>query len=153
MIFFGALFNYKKKPHFLKNQQRDHPYLKNFEMLYDHTFQHRAKISILVKKFKFLTTTLKLTSNVINSKLPISQLTRKKISLSKKGKKRGGGIAFKISNSLRGRFFSDKHKNNLKRALSGFKNPMFGRFHSKYVKRRISKGLIKKNPKSLVKNF
>jgi len=146
MIILGALLNYKKKPHSLKKQLRDHSYLKNFKMLYDHTFQHKAKISVLVKKSKFLTTTLKLTNNIINSKLPISQLIRKKISLSKKGKKREGGIAFKISNSLRGRFFSDKHKNNLKKALSGFKNPMFGKFHSKYVKRRISKGLIKKNP-------
>jgi len=146
MIILGALLNYKKKPHSLKKQLGDHSYLKNFKMLYDHTFQHKAKISVLVKKSKFLTTTLKLTNNIINSKLPISQLIRKKISLSKKGKKREGGIAFKISNSLRGRFFSDKHKNNLKKALSGFKNPMFGKFHSKYVKRRISKGLIKKNP-------
>jgi len=153
MIILKALLKSNKNPHSLKNKGVNDPHFRNFKMLYEHTFQHRAKISIIVKKIKLLNTTIKLTNHLKGSKLPISQLTRKKIGLSKKGKKKGCNITFKISNSLRGRFFSEKHKNNLKKALSGVKNPMFGRFHSKHVKRRISKGLIKKNLSYLGKGF
>lgn len=56
-------------------------------MLYIQTFQHRAKISSLKKSTKL--SPKKKTTSIIqtNSGFSVSQLTRKKISLSKKGKK------------------------------------------------------------------
>ena len=67
------------------------------------------------------------------------------MSFSKKGKKLKKNVKLKISESLKGRLFSDKHKNNLRLALSGLKNPMFGRTHSKFIRRKISISLIGKN--------
>ena len=83
--------------------------------------------------------------NTINSGILVSQFTKKKISLSKKGKKLEKNVICKISDSLKKRVLTEKHKNNLKKALSGIKNPMFGRLHTKFIKRKIGKSLVKKN--------
>jgi hypothetical protein len=112
--------------------------------MYDQTFQHRAKSSFFLKSFRILTNETFTTTHRRMMEVPVSQLTRKKISLSKKGKKLKLATTVKISNSLKGRSFSIAHKKNLKMALSGIKNPMFGRLHSRFVKRKISNTLAKK---------
>ena len=115
------------------------------KMMYTQTFQHRAKISFLKKNPK-ISTIKKLTPNIqTNSSFPVSHLTRKKISLSKKGKKLKKSVIYKISESLKKRVLTEEHKKNLKKALLGIKNPMFGRLHSKFIKRKIGKSLTKKN--------
>ena len=40
---------------------------------------------------------------------------------------------------------TEEHRKNLKKALMGIKNPMFGRLHSKFIKRKIGKNSTKKN--------
>merc|ERR1712166_277888 len=150
MFISGILIKVKKKHYSAKDQKASHSHYDECNMLHDHTFQHRARISILIENFKPLNNKANIfkhtvsSNHSVSSTLPVSQLTRKKISLSKKGKKLKKKVAFKISNSLRGRSLTDKHKSNLKWALSGIKNPMFGRLHSKYVRITISKSLIKK---------
>jgi hypothetical protein len=118
---------------------------RNFTMIYRQTFQHRARLSILRKNNISPSSTIQLYNFQKYSNLPFSQLTRKKMSFSKKGKKLKKNVKLKISESLKGRLFSDKHKNNLRLALSGLKNPMFGRTHSKFIRRKISISLIGKN--------
>jgi len=118
---------------------------RNFTMIYRQTFQHRARLSILRKNNISPSSTIQLYNFQKYSNLPFSQLTRKKMSFSKKGKKLKKNVKLKISESLKGRLFSDKHKNNLRLALSGLKNPMFGRTHSKFIRRKISISLIVKN--------
>lgn len=120
--------------------------IKQFKMLYNQTFQHRAKLSVFSKGPIFWKNKKELCILPRKVDLSISQSTRKKISLSKKGKKIKKSTAHKISNSLKGRVFSEKHKFNLKKALSGIKNPMFGRLHSKFVRRKISKNLANGKP-------
>ena len=115
---------------------------KNIKMMYDQTFQHRAKSSVSIKKFCHNKCFLGFRKNY---NIPLSQLTKKKISLSKKGKELKKSTILKIIESLKGRVFSEKHKNNLKNSLSGHKNPMFGRIHSKFVRRKISKNLMTRN--------
>lgn len=117
---------------------------KKFNMMYDQTFQHRARSSFFLKSFRPLTNERCTPTPRRRPEVPISQLIRKKISLSRKGKKLKVETKAKISNSLKGRSFSDAHINNLKIALSGIKNPMFGRLHSRFVKRKISNSLAKK---------
>lgn len=123
--------------------------IKQFKMLYNQTFQHRARLSVFSRGPIFRKNKKELFILPQKLDLSVSQNTRKKISLSKKGKRIKKSTAHKISNSLKGRVFSDKHKFNLKKALSGIKNPMFGRLHSKFVKRKISKNLA--NGKSSLK--
>jgi|SouAtlMetagenome_1021521.scaffolds.fasta_scaffold29227_1 hypothetical protein len=115
------------------------------KMLYIQTFQHRAKISSLKKSTKL--SPKKKTTSIIqtNSGFSVSQLTRKKISLSKKGKKLKKNVIYKISESLKKRVLTEEHRKNLKKALMGIKNPMFGRLHSKFIKRKIGKNSTKKN--------
>ena len=131
--------------YFIQNNSKENTFLKNFNMLYGSTFQHRAKISSL--KINTQSTNLKTSQVDIleNFSSSMSQSTRRKISLSKKGRRIKNDIRFKISSSLKGRFLSDTHKQNIKHSLTGNKNPMFGRIHSKFVRRKISKSLVKSN--------
>jgi len=117
---------------------------KSCMMYLDQTFQHRARLS-LIKNFppKFEERS-KIHNHQRNIDKSISQLTRKRISLSKKGKKMKKKVVLKIKNSLKGRKFSSIHKKNLKYSSIGIKNPMFGRLHSKMTKRKIGKKLMKK---------
>lgn len=125
---------------FPKQHQKLTNCYKNIKMMYDQTFQHRAKSSVSIKKIVHSKCFLGFRKNY---NTPLSQLTKKKISLSKKGKKLKKSTILKIIESLKGRVFSKKHKNNLKNSLSGHKNPMFGRIHSKFVRRKISKNLMR----------
>ncbi len=127
---------------FPKQHQKLTNCYKNIKMMYDQTYQHRAKSSVSTKKIVHNKCILSFRKNY---NIPLSQLTKKKISLSKKGKELKKSTILKIIGSLKGRVFSKKHKNNLKNSLSGHKNPMFGRIHSKFVRRKISKNLMTRN--------
>ena len=107
-------------------------------MMYTQTFQHRAKLSSLKKNPEHSTRGGTIGTIQTNPGFSVSQLTRKKISLSKKGKKLKKNVIYKISESLKKRVLTQEHKKNLKKALVGIKNPMFGRLHSKFIKRKIS---------------
>lgn len=126
------------------SKEKDLIFFRRFKMIYYQTFQHRAKISSLKKKSNLFDQKKKTSTNPINSGFLVSQFTKKKISLSKKGKKLEKNVICKISDSLKKRILTEKHKNNLKKALSGIKNPMFGRLHTKFIKRKIGKSLAKK---------
>lgn len=131
--------------YFIQNNTKENSFPRNFNMLYGSTFQHRAKISSLkinIQPMNLKTSQLNILENF---KSPMSQSTRRKISLSKKGRRLNNNIKFKIRASLKGRFLSDTHKQNIKHSLTGNKNPMFGRIHSKFVRRKISKSLVKPN--------
>jgi len=67
-----------------KQHQKLNNCYKNIKMMYDQTFQHRAKFSVSIKKFGHNKCFLGFRKN---HNIPLSQLTKKKISLSKKGKK------------------------------------------------------------------
>ena len=148
-MLFSILFS-TIKPRFLgslniSSKEKHIIFSRRFKMMYHQTFQHRAKISSLKKNFNFLDQKKKTSINTINSGILVSKFTKKKISLSKKGKKLEKNVICKISDSLKKRVLTEKHKNNLKKALSGIKNPMFGRLHTKFIKRKIGKSLVKKN--------
>jgi hypothetical protein len=128
----------------ISSKEKDLIFSRRFNMMYHQTFQHRAKISSLKKNFNLPDQKKKTSNSSIDSVFLVSQFTKKKISLSKKGKKLEKNVICKISDSLKKRVLTEKHKNNLKKALSGVKNPMFGRLHTKYIKRKISKSLAKK---------
>lgn len=116
----------------------------NFRMLFDQTFQHRAKLSLLKNFSSSLENNLHVSRFQKKTDTTVSQLTRKRISLSKKGKKKKKSVICKISKALKGRIFSHNHKKNIGLSVLGIKNPMFGRLHSKISKRKIGKKLLKK---------
>jgi hypothetical protein len=116
----------------------------NCRLYIDQTFQHRARLSLLKSFSCNFEKRFKIHDHQRNVDKSVSQLTRKRISLSKKGKKKKKKVVLKIKNSLKGRKFSSIHKKNIRHSLMGIKNPMFGRIHSKITKRRIGKKLLKK---------
>lgn len=108
------------------------------------TFQHRAKISISMKGYKMND---KHRNNIINAasnRGNMTLLTRKKISIGNRGKKRSIEIKKKISRALTGRKLSLEHKLKLKKKLSGINNPRSNKTHSKNSKRKISMSMLKK---------
>ena len=107
------------------------------------TFQHKAKISNALKN-RFLEKKHRDSIDFsITKRDIITILTKQKISMANKGKKRNDTIRKKISMSLKYRSLSDAHRQNLKKKFSGMNNPMFGKRHSKKTKRRISQSLIR----------
>jgi hypothetical protein len=102
------------------------------------TFQHRAKISIIVKYFETDQKQIYGPVNIFSGRNIMTVYTRRKISIANKGKKRSVQTKKKISLSLTGRKLSNNHKINLKSKLTGENNPRFGKKHSKYSKRKIS---------------
>lgn len=115
-----------------------------FRMLFDQTFQHRAKLSLFKNFSSTLENNLHVSRFQRKTDTTVSQLTRKRISLSKKGEKKKKSVICKISKALKGRIFSHNHKKNIRLSVLGIKNPMFGRLHSKISKRKIGKKLLKK---------
>jgi len=136
-FFYSILYNinYNKKKLKLYNKKR---YIKPpFK-----TFQHRAKLSLSLKKFKISDVYKNKITNT--TKKVMSLLIKKKISLANKGKKRTNDVKKKISLALSGRKISFEHKMKIKKKLSGKNNPRFGKKHSKISKRKISVSLSKK---------
>jgi hypothetical protein len=113
------------------------------------SFQNRAKLSISLKNRKLSgihKESIKF-SRRKKKKRSMSMLTRQKISLAHKGKKTKESTKKRISDSLKKRFLSKKYKRSLNIKLSGKKNPMFGKKHSIFTKRKISRTMRKKNKK------
>mmetsp|Transcript_5076 Transcript_5076/g.11283 ORF Transcript_5076/g.11283 Transcript_5076/m.11283 type:complete len:96 (+) Transcript_5076:245-532(+) len=82
--------------------------------------------------------------NAVSNRGSMTLLTRKKISIGNRGKKRSTEIKKKISRSLTGRKLTFEHKLKLKNKLSGINNPRSSKTHSKNSKRKISMSMLKK---------
>ncbi|ABW97866.1 hypothetical protein HAN_1g18 (nucleomorph) [Hemiselmis andersenii] len=117
------------------------------ENRYYRTFQHRAKLSFCLKNRKLD----KKHKDSINFSMlkrgSVSVLTRQKISLANKGRKKTEKVCQKIKSSLKNRRLTKHHKKKIKEKLTGKNNPMFGKKHSKNTKRKISNKLIQKKDK------
>jgi hypothetical protein len=111
------------------------------------TFQHRAKISISLRGFKMDDIHKYNIINTTFNRGSMSTLTKKKISIGNKGKKRSTEIKKKISLALTGRKLSFEHKLKLKNKLSGINNPRYNKTHSKNSKRKISMSMLKRKKK------
>ena len=117
---------------------------KNVYMSLFKTFQHRAKISISLKGFKMDGKHKYNIRNAVSNRGRMTLLTKKKISIGNRGKKRSTEIKKKISLALTGRKLSFEHKLKLKNKLSGINNPRSNKTHSKHSKRKISISMLKK---------
>jgi hypothetical protein len=111
------------------------------------TFQHRAKISISLTGFKMNGKHKYNIINAVSNRGSMTLLTRKKISIGNRGKKRSTEIRKKISQALTGRKLSFEHRLKLKNKLSGINNPRSNKTHSKNSKRKISMTMLKKKIK------
>ena len=78
----------------ISSKEKDLVFSRRFKMMYHQTFQHRAKISSLKKISIFLDKKKKTFISTNNSDFLVSQFTKKKISLSKKGKKLEKNVIF-----------------------------------------------------------
>ena len=139
------IFHYENNGYYIK--KKIVCYQRNINKPLFKTFQHRAKISLSMKG--------NIKSDLHKKKIIIAHankgvmtlLTKKKISIANKGKKKSNDFKKKISLALTGRQLSSEHKSKLTYKLSGNKNPRFGKKHSKTWKRKISMSIINKNSK------
>jgi hypothetical protein len=108
------------------------------------SFQHRAKVSLKMKgKTKKDSHKNKIIASCsIKGLMPM--VTKRKISLANKGKAKTSEFKKKISIALKGRKISPEHKLKLKHKLSGYRNPRFGKRHTKFSKRKISISMCNK---------
>lgn len=131
-----------------------HSARKKSKLGYVSSFQNRAKLSISLKNRRLSgihKESIKFSMKK-KKKRSMTIFTRQKISLGLKGKKKKESTKKKISDSLKKRFLSEKWKKSLKIQFNGKKNPMFGKKHSIFTKRKISM-TIRKNKKQKKKDL
>lgn len=107
-----------------------------FESLSFHEAKELEVLAILALKFHGVNLT-----NISDGGDIVSEETRKKLSLMRKGKKLSMEIRMAMSKRLKGRLLSEEHKKNISNALKGQKNRIRGKSPSEETKNKIRENL------------